>query len=139
MTTNFVDEMTNAGKVSYDAIQKLGEINTKTLNRLATLQMSLATLGFESGMQQMQLVSSVKDYNDFLNAETEFANTVQSRVMEIANKASDLFSESQDEVMQWMSDEFPAIADELKTAAPKAKAKKKTRKKAATKKTAKKS
>ena len=140
MNTNFVEEMTNAGKTSYEAIQKLSAINTKALNELAGLQMALANIGFESGVEQMKLVSSIKDYNDFISAESEFASQVQDKILNLAQQASDVLAGSQDEVASWMKEEFPSFSSFEETfstntqkAAPKKTAKPKTSTKTAAK------
>lgn len=111
MKNDFIDDMTNTGKASYEAIQKLSAINTKALNQLASLQMSLATMGFESGVEQMKLVSSIKDYNEFISAESQFASKIQDKVMNIAQQASEVFAGSQDEVAKWVKDEMPVISE----------------------------
>lgn len=110
MNTTF-EEITNASKASLEVIQKLTNINATTINDLATIQMNLANISFESGLEQFKLVSSVKDYNEFISAETEFASEVQEKVMKIAEEASDVFSSSQNEVAKWFSEELPKMTE----------------------------
>ncbi len=110
MNTTF-EEITNASKASYEAIQKLTDINTTTLNELATIQMNLANISFESGLAQFKLVSNIKDYNEFISAEAQFASEVQDKVIKIAEQASAVISSSQDEVTNWFSNELPKMTE----------------------------
>ncbi len=111
MSANLIEDMNGAGQASFEAIQKLGAINTKALTDLANLQVSLTTLSVEGSVEQMKLVSGTKDVNDFIAAETEFATGMQNKIMEISQQANDILSGSQDEVAKWMKAEMPLFAD----------------------------
>lgn len=124
MQNEFIEKMTEASKTSYSAMQELGEINTKVFKELSELQMSLASYSIESSVEFTKTLSGTKDYKDLLSAEAEYASEYGSKMMEYGRKASDLLTESRDEMVSW----FEKSIDTAKVPAKKPAAKRTTKK-----------
>ncbi len=119
MEYNVIEEITNAGKSSYETLQKLGAINTKAFQQLAELQFDFAAYSIESGIEQGKLLSSTNSYKDLLNVESDFAEEYSAKAMDFSKKAASILSESQEEVVSLVEKEIEKV---VKTTKPKAKA-----------------
>lgn len=115
MQNELVENLSTAGKASYDALQELGAINSKTFQKLTDIQFSLATLGIESSVEQMKLINSTSTYNDLVNAESELATDYSSKVMEITRQAADVLNESREEVSDWVKSSMSFAVESKKT------------------------
>ncbi|MEM7027076.1 MAG: phasin family protein [Pseudomonadota bacterium] len=124
MQNEFFEKMTEAGKTSYAAMQELGAINTKAFKEMSELQMSLASYSIESGVEFTKTLSSTKDYKDLLSVEAEYASEYGTKMMEYGRKASDLLTESRDEMVSW----FEKSIDKAGVAEKKPAAKRSTKK-----------
>ena len=127
MQNEFIDQVTNAGKTSYEAIQELGAIQARALQKLTDLQFNLASLNLESGVEQAKLLSTTSNYKDLLSAESDFAGEYSNKALDITRQTAEVLTESRDEIVTWLEKGFEKAG---KTAKPAAK--KTTRKSAST-------
>lgn len=131
MTNDIIEQMTAGGQASYEAIQQLGAINTKTIQKLTDIQFSLATMGVESSIEQMKLINNTNNYTDLISAESDLASTYSNKVIEVTRQAAEVLTESQEEIAKWAESNTSTLTETKK---PKAKAKaKKTAKRTAKK------
>ncbi len=115
MQNELIENFTTSGQASYEAIQKLGAINTKTLQKLADIQFSLATMGVEGSIEQMKLINDTRSYSDLISAESDLVSNYGSKVVEITREAADILTESQDEISEWAKSSL-SVANETKVA-----------------------
>lgn len=116
---DYVEQLTNVGKTSFESLQELGAINAKTLQKLADLQFKLASYTIETGIEQTKLLSSTTNYKDLLNAESDFAGEYSSKAMDFTREATSILSESRDELVSWFENGLEkAEKTEVKTKAP---------------------
>jgi phasin family protein len=125
MQNEIMEQLTNASKNSYATLQELGEINTKALKKLADVQFSLATLGIESGVEQAKLLSNTSNYKDLLATESELANQYGNKVMELTKQATNVLTESGEEITAWFEKSVEVFSETAKPAAKKPAATKK--------------
>lgn len=111
MQNEIFEQLTNASKTSYETFQELGEINTKALKKLADVQFSLATLGIESSAEQAKLLSNSNSYKDLLAAESELANQYSSKVMDLTKQATNVLTDSGEEISAWFEKSVEIFAD----------------------------
>lgn len=133
MTNEIFNIMTNGSKFSYESLQELNAINAKTFSKLAELQMSFARLGIDNSVEQAKLFTGTNNYEDLLSAESDLASTCSDRVLALTHEATDIVSESREELLSWMEkcfeegkQEMTAVAEtptKPKPAAKKSKAK----------------
>ena len=101
MQFDFVDQLTNAGKTSYQSIQELGAINAKAIQKLSELQFKFASYNIETGIEQTKLFTSTNSYKDLLAAESEIASDYSARALDFSKQAASILSDSRDEIMSW--------------------------------------
>ena len=101
MQYDYVEQLTNAGKTSYETLQELGAINAKAIQKLTELQFKFASFNLETGIEQTKLLTSTTNYKDLLSAESEFAGDYSTKAMDFTKQAASIFSESRDELVSW--------------------------------------
>lgn len=137
MTNDFFEQFTGAGQSSYKTLQSLGEINSKTIRKLADINFTLATLGIELTVEQAKLFTGVKSYNDLFSAGSGLATEFGNRFMDINREVSGVLAESSEEFIDWVRESFEAagktgtVSAPAKPAQSKTTAKKTTARKAA--------
>lgn len=140
MENELYESITSAGKSSYEALQKLTELNTETMSKLTEVQISMANLGIEGSMGQMKLLTTSGSYDALLAAESDFANEYGEKVMSLATKTSDILTESGEAMSKWFEANMGTMipAGDSKPTTKKKVAKKVSKKTTAKKKTKKK-
>ena len=106
MQFDFVDQLTNAGKTSYQSIQELGAINAKAIQKLSELQFKFASYNIETGIEQTKLFTSTTSYKDLLAAESEIASDYSAKALDFSKQAASILSDSRDEIMSWFEKGF---------------------------------
>jgi len=122
MVKTFSESLFKTGNVPFETLQKISEINTRTLTKLAELQFDLATLGFETTAEQAKLLSDAGNYEDLYSVESSLATAYGNKFIEISRETTDLFLDSSDELAGVIEEIFDTAKDEIviktKAAAP---------------------
>jgi phasin family protein len=106
MQYDYVKQLTNAGKSSYESLQELGTINAKAIQKLSELQFKFASYNIETGIEQTKLLTSTTNYKDLLAAESEIAGDYSAKAIDFTRLAASILSESRDEIMSWFEKGF---------------------------------
>jgi len=114
MQNDYVEQLANAGKTSYQSLQELGAINTKALQKLMDLQFKFATFNIETGIGQTKLLTSTSNYKDYLSAESEFASDYSTKAMDFTKQAASILTESRDEIVSWLEKGFESTEATVK-------------------------
>jgi phasin family protein len=117
MKNDIFNIMSDGSKFSYESLQELSDINTKTFTKLADLQMSFARLGIESSVEQAKLFSGASSYDDLLSAESDLATSYSDRIVELTREATDILSASREDLMAWLEKCFEEGRKEVTSAA----------------------
>lgn len=115
MQHDYVEQLTNAGKTSYETLQALGAINTKALQKLAELQFKFASFNIETGIEQTKLLSSTTNYKDLLSAGSDFASEYNAKALDFTKQAASIFSESRDEIVTVLENGFESAESTVKS------------------------
>lgn len=106
MTNALFSTFADNSRFTYESLQELGAINTKTLNRLAEIQMNFARLGIEGSMEQTRLMTDVNSYNDLFSAESSLASSYGDKIMGLVSETVELMTDSRDQLVEWMEKNF---------------------------------
>jgi phasin family protein len=115
MNKTFQDTLFVPGTASFETLQKFNEINTKTLAKLAELQIHLATFGFETTVEQAKLLSNADNYADLYSVESSLANTYSSKLIEISRETTEILMKSGDEFAAAIEQIFVTEKEAVKT------------------------
>ena len=124
MQNDYVEQLTNAGKTSYETLQELGTINAKALQKLTDLQFKFASFNIETGIEQGKLLTSTTNYKDLLSAGSEFASDYSAKAMDFSKQATSILTESRDEFVSWFEKGFDKAGLTVKAPAVKRNSKK---------------
>lgn len=113
MQNDYVEQLTNAGKTSYETLQELGAISAKTWQKLTDLQFKFASFNIETGIEQSKLLSGTTNYKDILSAGSEFASDYNAKAMDFSKQATSILAESRDEFVSWFEKGFEKVEAEL--------------------------
>lgn len=114
MNKTFQETLFVPGTVSFETLQKFNEINTKTLAKLAELQIHLATFGFETTVEQAKLLSNADNYADLYSVESSLANTYSNKLIEISRETTEILMGSGDEFAAAIEQIFVTVTEDVK-------------------------
>ncbi len=88
----------NPANGSYESLRKIGALNLKALTKLAGLQFELATLGLETSVAQVKLLTVSKAYDQLYAQEAILASLYSNRIAEISRDTTEVLVKSGDEL-----------------------------------------
>ncbi|MEJ2760373.1 MAG: phasin family protein [Gammaproteobacteria bacterium] len=106
MSNDIFTTMTGSSSLAYESMQELGAINSKTISRLAEIQLDFARLGLESSMEQAKLLTDAGSYENLMAAESDLASRYGDRIMALARETTEVMTESRDEFVEWLEKRF---------------------------------
>lgn len=106
MQFDYIEQLTNTGKFSYQAIQELGAINIKAVQKLSDLQFKFASYNIEAGIEQTKLLTSTTSYKNLMAAESEIASDYSTKAIDFSRQAASILAESRDEIISWFEKGF---------------------------------
>ena len=106
MQFDYIEQLTNTGKLSYQSLQELGAINIKAVQKLSDLQFKFASYNIETGIEQTKLLTSTTSYKTLMAAESEIASDYSAKAIDFSRQAASILSESRDEIISWFEKSF---------------------------------
>ena len=133
MTNEFITQLNDSGKASYETFQQFNVINVEALQKLSALQFSLASLNVESTVEQAKLLTSGTDPQEIFAAESALASAYGEKLMKITSETTEILTQSREQLVAFAEKTFEAANTVNKTQVkqPKKTATKKVAKKAA--------
>jgi len=105
--------------VAYEAVQKIGAINTQALRKFTTLQLDFATFGVESTIAPTKLFSNPDNYKDLFAIESELSKLCCDRLFNMSKQTTEILLDAGDELFKavdgFMSDSQTRLVGEVKT------------------------
>jgi hypothetical protein len=105
--------------VAYEAVQKIGAINTQALRKFTTLQLDFATFGVESTIAPTKLFSNPDNYKDLFAIESELSKLCCDRLFNMSKQTTAILLDAGDELFKavdgFMSDSQTRLVGEVKT------------------------
>jgi hypothetical protein len=112
--------MNEMGSKSYERLNKLGELNLRTWEKLAGRQMDAVNLMMEQGMRQMKLATESKGYSDYVKGGVEMAKEMRARMMEETKTNMQLIGQLRDDYRNWFQQGLSDLSSEVRKSAPSA-------------------
>lgn len=116
----FIEQMNESGRASYEQIETLGQINVKAMKKIAGIQCELADLGIHSAVEQTRLMSSCANFGELISAQAKLANSVGTRLVEIGRETTEVMAESRDELVNWAQKSFSVASEQAREMGEKA-------------------
>ena len=114
------EQMNEWSKSAVDAMLRLNEIASRATERLAQQQLAVMSDYYESGLDQMKLLSEGKGVQDVLAGQSKFATQGGEKWVASTRKLLEISLQAQSELGQWMNDRFNQLSAQAKQTAEQA-------------------
>src|SRR5919106_2167878 len=101
MPSDIKKQWTDYGANAFTSLKELGEISTKTAEKLTEQQFDFISSCYDKGVKQVSLISESNGYMDLLAGQTSLAAEYNELLMDNLRKAADLMNESRGEIATW--------------------------------------
>ena len=95
------NSLNELGSKGYESFVQLGEINLRTMEKLASRQMDAMNLFMENATRQSELATQAKGLNDLIKAEAELTKEFGNRLMGELRQNLELAGETQKSYRAW--------------------------------------
>ena len=119
MQTDYFKNIESLNKAAIESARRLGDINVRTLEKLAQRQIEATADYLDGGMKQLKLMGEVKDIQTAVKEQTVLATELNEKFVEHAKKAADVLGEIKDELTNWAQDGMKAVGAPLGNGAKK--------------------
>ena len=102
MSNEIFESINQIGKITYDAMKELYNINIKIAGQISEQQLALINLSLECVTSQMEMIGKSSGYKDIFSNQTSLINETSEKVQGIARNTVDIMNESKDEVSAWV-------------------------------------
>jgi hypothetical protein len=116
MQQNLLDMSNAFNQQAYEATNKLADITVRTYGKLVQQQVDVASLCWESGVKQLELVHDAKDVPSYLRAQSEMAIDSTKQAFEANKKTLNILGEARNELNAWLERGMASVAKEVKPA-----------------------
>ena len=111
------EQMSNTGITGVQSLVRFNEIASRVVERMAQQQLAVMGGCFESGLNELKMLSEAKGLQDVLLGQTRLTTQCSERWMESARKLLQISLDTQGELSQWMNDSFNTLSSQAKKAA----------------------
>lgn len=89
------------GSTCFASLKELGEISTKTFEKVAEQQLGLVNACVDTGIKQASLLTESKGYKDLLAGQTKLMTEYNEKMLDAARKTTEVMADSKDEMVAW--------------------------------------
>ncbi|MGD8909362.1 MAG: phasin family protein [Chromatiales bacterium] len=104
----------------YDSFRQLTDITLKAWNQAVDKQMEVYSNLMNSGLEQIKLVSEVKDYQQMVRGQIDLTQKIGEELMNNARDAVELSQKTGEEVRTWFESNLNSVNEQVTKAAEKA-------------------
>jgi len=120
MQQDYFKSLNEFSNSAMEAARSLGEINSKLMEKTFALQMKVADLVVEGGLQQGKLVQETREAKDFIGEQTNLVQEYAGKFVELTRSNVSLAQEAGEEYKSWMEKRMEAANSAAKHAVKKA-------------------
>ncbi len=107
------NEMSNKGM---EAMQQLGEINLRAMEKLVCRQMDVMSMVMEGSLRQVSLAGEAKGYSDIFKGNVELAKELTERLVNESRENVKLASDTRDEYRTWFEKGVSTLSENVSKA-----------------------
>lgn len=87
-----------------ESVRRLGEINSRALQRLGERQLEATNDYLEGGMKHLQLLSAIKGPQDMVSGQSRLLSELNQKLVDHVRKTTDILLETRGELNAWVED-----------------------------------
>lgn len=119
MTTNdTINTVNEINTKNVERIASLGELNVRIFEKMSARQMDAMSLYMEHAMRVMKLATESKGYNEFFKAQVEATKELSERVLAEGKASMQAVSDVRDDYRNWFEKNLADISADLRKAVP---------------------
>ena len=102
MQKEFAASIEKMNKTSVDAMKRLGEIQLRSMERLAEQQIAVTSAALDQGVKQLRSLAGSKDVSAVVESQTSYLTELNAQVVENAQKTADILTTTKSELTDWV-------------------------------------
>ena len=102
MQKEFATSIEKMNKTSVDAMKSFGEIQLRSMERLAEQHIALTSALLDQGVKQMRTLVGSKDASAVVESQTAYLTELNAQVVESAKKTADILTTTKTELTEWV-------------------------------------
>ena len=102
MQKEFTASIEMMNKTSVDAMKRLGEIQLRSMERLAEQQIAVTSAVLEQGVNQMRSLAGSKDVTAVVDSQTSYLSELNTQAVENAKKTAEILATTKTELTEWV-------------------------------------
>lgn len=111
MQKEFAASIEKMNKTSVDAMKSFGEIQLRSMERLAEQQIAFTSAFLDQGVKQMRTLVGSKDAAAVVESQTSYFTELNAQVVESAKKTADILTTTKVELTEWVEAGVKAAAE----------------------------
>jgi phasin family protein len=108
-----IEMMNELNTKGYEAVQSLGEINLRVMERLLARQMDAFSMAMDSGLRQMKMVSEAKGPSDLVKGQLDLVRELSERMMTESRENVRIATDARNEYRAWFEQGMQAINEKM--------------------------
>lgn len=113
MQNDIVKNIETWNKVAMESARRLGDINMRTLEKLAERNFEAASDYLEGSVRQLKVMGESKDIQSAVKEQTEIAKELNEKFVDYAKKTAAVFNDVKGELTEWAEDGMKAVGAPL--------------------------
>ena len=113
MQNDIVKNMEMLNKAAIESAKRLGDINVRTLEKLAQRHIEAAADYLEGGVRQLKLIGESKDVQAAVQEQSRLTAELNEKFVEHAKKTAEVLTEVKGELTDWAEDGMKAAGAPL--------------------------
>lgn len=109
MNTDFLKTMEKFNQATVESAKRLGDIQMRTLEKLAERQMQATADYLESGVTQLKVLGESQDMQTAFTAQSRYASELGASIVEHTKKTAEVFNEAKTELTEWAQAGWKAV------------------------------
>ncbi|MFH0343631.1 MAG: phasin family protein [Chromatiales bacterium] len=89
------------GSTCFASLKELGEIGTKTFEKIGEQQLGLVSTYVDTGIKHATLMTESKGYKDLLAGQTKLMTEYNEKMLDAMRKTTEIMTDSKDELAAW--------------------------------------
>ena len=117
MQNDILKNIETLNKAAVESAKRLGDINMRTLEKLAQRQIEVAADYLEGSVQQLKLMGESKDIQAAVKEQARLSTELNEKFVAHAKKTAEVLNDVKDELTDWAQDGMKAVGNGAKKAA----------------------
>ena len=109
MQNDFLKNIETFNNAAIESAKRLGDINLRTMERLAQRHIEVTADCLEGGVRQLKLMGESKDVQAAVKDQANLTTELNEKFVEHAKKTAEVMNEVKSELTDWAQDGIKAV------------------------------